>query len=73
MEVYTPSEWVYNTDQTGIYYQNLPNIVYVGEWNKKYYSSVKQMKDKTCITLIVGTLASGKKLPLDVVGKPKNP
>ena len=46
--------------------------MYVDKPNKKYYAGDKQMKDKTCITLMVGTSASGKKVPLDVVGKPKN-
>ena len=45
--------------------------MYDDEANKKGYSGVKQMKDKTYITLMVGTSASGNKLPLAVVGKPK--
>ena len=58
-ELDTPPEFIYNADQNVLYYQNLPNHVYVDESNKKYYSGVKQMKDKTRITLVVGTLASG--------------
>ena len=37
------------------------------------YAGVYQMKYKTCIPLMVGTSASGKKVPLDEVGKLKNP
>ena len=69
----TPLEWVYNTDQTGLYYQNLPNCVYGDEANKNYYAGVKQMKDTARIALMVGTSSSGGKVPLAVVGKPKNP
>ena len=46
--------------------------MYIDEANKKYYDSVKQTKDKTCITLIVVTSASEKNVPLDIVGKLKN-
>ena len=34
---------------------------------------MKQIKDDTRITFMVVTLASEKKVPLSVVGKPKNP
>ena len=39
---------------------------------KKDYARVKQMKDNTRITLMVVTSVSEKKVPLAVVGKPKN-
>ena len=51
-EVDTPPEWIYNADQTGLYYQNFPNHVYVDEANKKDYYGLKQMKDKTRIRLV---------------------
>ena len=44
----------------------------VDESNQKDCAGVKQMKDKTRIKLMVGTSASGGKVTLDVVGKPKN-
>ena len=72
-EKYTPPECVYNADQTGIYYNKLPNCVYGDEANKKDCAGVKQMKDKTLIALMVGTSAIGEKVPPDVVGEPKNP
>ena len=54
-EVDTIPECVWNADQTGLYYQNLPNSVYVDEANKKDYAGVKQMKYNTRITLMVRT------------------
>ena len=33
-ELDTPPECVYNADQTGRYYQNIPNCVYVDEANE---------------------------------------
>ena len=68
-ELDTTPELVYNVDQTSIYYQKLPNSVYVDEVNKNYYDSVRQMKDETHITLVVGTSSSGGKLPLAIVGE----
>ena len=46
--------------------------MYVDE-EKQDYSDVNQMKDKTCIILVVGTSASGRNNPLGLVGRPKNP
>ena len=47
--------------------------MYVNEANKKDYDGAKQMKDKTRFTLMVATSYIGQKVPLAVVGKPKNP
>ena len=71
VEVGTPPEYVYNAYQTGLYYQKTPNRVYVDEANKKNYDCVNQMRDKTRITLMVGTSVSGGELPLAVVGNQK--
>ena len=68
-----PPSCVYNADQTGLYYQKLPNRVYVDKAAKKTYAGVKQMKDKTRVTLMVCTSADGTKLPLSLVGKSKKP
>ena len=68
-----PPSCVYNGDQTGLYYQKLPNRMYVDKDTKSTYAGVKQMKDKTRITLMVCTAADGSKVPLSVVGKPKKP
>ena len=60
------------THQTGLFYQKLPNRIYVDKSKKNDYAAgAKQMKDKTRITLMVGTVADGTKVPLSIVGKPK--
>lgn len=64
---------IYNGDQTGLFYQKLPNTLYVDKNRKKEYSGAKQMKDKNRITLMVCTSASGAKCPLSIVGKAKKP
>ena len=56
---------LYNADQTGLFYQKLPNSTYV--------KGCKQMTDKSRLTLMVCTAADGKKMPLAIVGKPKRP
>jgi DDE superfamily endonuclease/Tc5 transposase DNA-binding domain len=66
-------EHIYNADQTGLFYQKLPNRIYIDKANKKDYAGAKQMKDKTRITLMVCTAADGSKVPLSVVGRSKNP
>ena len=68
-----PLERIYNADQTGLYYQKLPNRMYVDADKKKSYAGAKQMKDKTRITLMVATSASGTKVPMAMIGKPKSP
>ena len=59
-----PPEWVHNVDQTDLYYQKLPNGVYVDELNKKDYAAAKQMKYNTSITLMVRTSATENKYHL---------
>jgi hypothetical protein len=66
-------ECIYNADQTGFFYQKLPNRLYVDKANKRDYAGAKQMKDKNRITVMVCTAANGSKVPLFVVGKYKNP
>jgi DDE superfamily endonuclease len=68
-----PMERIYNADQTGLYYQKLPNTLYVDQKNRKNYQGAKQMKDKNRITLMLCTAANGMKVPLAVVGKAKMP
>ncbi len=46
-----PLEWVYNADQTGLFYNKLPNQMYVSA-ARKDYRVVKQMKSKDRVTLI---------------------
>jgi DDE superfamily endonuclease/Tc5 transposase DNA-binding domain len=68
-----PTNCIYNADQTGLFYQKLPNRIYVDKTQKKSYAGAKQMKDKTRITLMVCTAADGSKVPLSIVGKPAKP
>ena len=70
-EVDTPPEYIYNEDQTSLYYQQLPNRVYVDESNKNDYAGVKKTKDKTRCTLMVVTSASEKKCHLLQLGNRK--
>ena len=59
-----PPECVYNANQTGLYYQNLRDNLYVDMEQKKLYHGFKKMKDKTHITVMLFTSASGMKCPL---------
>ena len=56
-----------------MYHQKLPNRIYVEKGKKQKFAGAKQMKDKTRVTCMVATTADGSKVPLAVVGKPKNP
>jgi hypothetical protein len=67
-----PPERIYNADQTGLFYQKLPTDFMLINRRSKSLLGQKQMKDKTRITLMVCTTADGNKVPLSVVGKPKN-
>lgn len=64
---------ILNADQTGLYYQKLPNRIYCNKDLRNSIRGVKQMKDKNRITIMVCTAASGKKMPLLVVGSAKTP
>ena len=64
---------LYNADQTGLFFQKLPNSLYVEKCRAKDYAGVKQMKDKTRITMMVCTAADGTRQPVAVVGKAKKP
>ena len=74
MEKYaiTPDR-IYNADQTGLFYQKLPNTMYVNKTERATARGTKQMRDKTRVTLMVCTSASGAKVPLHIVGKHKQP
>jgi hypothetical protein len=63
---------LYNADQTGLFYNKLPNRLYIDK-DQQDYRGVKQMKSKDRVTLMVASSASGKKVPLFMVGKSKNP
>ena len=63
---------IYNADQTGLFFNKLPNRIYVDKAAKDY-RGVKQMKSKDRVTLMVATSATGEKIPLFMVGKAKSP
>ena len=65
---------VYNhADQTGLFYNKLPNRMYNKKTKESTYRGVMAMKDKAQITVMVCTSASGGKVPLFVVGHSQNP
>jgi hypothetical protein len=67
-----PYEWVYNADQTGLFYNKRPNRIYLDKDNKDF-RGVKQMKSKDRVTLMVCSSAAGEKIPLFMVGTAKQP
>jgi len=64
-----PQSRVYNADQTGLFFQKLPNQLYADKNAMRTTHGVKQMKSKECITLMVAIAADGSKVPLMIVGK----
>jgi hypothetical protein len=50
---------MYNCDQTGFFYQKVPNYMYVQKDKRKEYKGTKQMKDKTGVTAMICTAADG--------------
>lgn len=68
-----PPERVYNADQTGLFYNKMPNRIYVTKADRKNFAGVKQMKAKDRLTVMVCTAADGSKVPLSIIGKPKVP
>ncbi len=64
--------WVYNADQTGLYFTKLPNRLYVKKAERKNFAA-KQMNAKELDTLIVCAAADGTKRPLAMNGKSKTP
>jgi hypothetical protein len=68
-----PPERVYNGDQSGLYYNKLPNRIYVTKAERSSYAGVKQMKSKDRVTIMVCIAADGSKIPLSIIGKSKTP
>lgn len=68
-----PLGHIHNGDQTGLFCQKLPNRLHVPEDKKKDFKGSKQMKSKARVAAMVATSADGKKVPLSLVGKCKNP
>jgi hypothetical protein len=73
MEKYNvPFERLYNADQTGLFFNKMPNRIYLDKDNADF-RGVKQMKSKDRVTLMVCTSAAGEKAPLLMVGTAKLP
>ena len=65
---------VYNADQTGLLFQQLPKWLYVRGNNAKFVRGARQMAAKERVTLMVCTSATGSKhIPLMMVGKSETP
>ena len=64
---------IYNADQTGLYYQKFLNHIYCKEEERQLIRGVKLMKDKTRLTLMACTSATGEKIKLAVIGKSNRP
>lgn len=66
--------YVYNMDETGLFFKLLPNRSYVKQEDVKTVRGTKLMKAKDRVTLYVTTNATGTdKVPLSLIGKSKNP
>jgi hypothetical protein len=73
MEKYNvPFERLYNADQTGLFYNKMPNRIYLDK-DKVDVHGVKQMKSKDRVTPMVCTSVTGEKVPLLMVGTAKQP
>jgi hypothetical protein len=66
-------ERTHDVDQTGLYYNKLPNRIYVNKADRNNYSGCKQMQAKDEVTLMIVIAPSGAKGPLFMVGKSKWP
>jgi len=67
-----PFERLYNAVQTGLFFNKMPNRIYLDKDNADF-RGVKQMKSKDRVTLMVCTSAAGEKAPLLMVGTAKQP
>lgn len=70
---YAP-ECVYNADETGLCYRIMPKATYIAPLEvKKTVRGVKGMKAKDRVTAYMATSASGRKVPLSIIGTAKEP
>ena len=68
----TDPRYIFNADQTGLFYQCLPSRTYTTKRDNTL-RGVKPMASKTRITLMTATSCAGVKLPLFAVGKSMKP
>jgi hypothetical protein len=66
-------ECLYNGDQSGLFYNKMPNRMYIDKHRRKSTNGVKAMKSKDRITMMVCTSCNGKKAPISVIGKANKP
>jgi hypothetical protein len=65
---------VHKIDETGLFFKVLPNRSYVKKSELETARGTKLMKAKDCVTLYITTNADGMdKVPLSMIGKPKEP
>ena len=64
---------IYNADQTGLFYNKLPNFTFVRESERKTVRGCKKMTSKDRLTLMICTSAAGGKVPIALVGKSVRP
>ena len=64
---------IYNGDQTGLFFNKLPNRVFVKKENASSVRGCKLMRSKDRVTIMVCTAADGSKVPLCLVGKSQHP
>jgi hypothetical protein len=65
---------VYIMDETGLFFKVLPNRSYMKKSELETACGTKLMKAKDCVTLYITTNADGTdKVPLSMIGKPKEP
>ena len=64
---------MYNTYQTGFYYQRLPSTLYVKNWENNKNRGSKKKKYETRMNIMDFTAVNVDKVHISVVVKYKNP
>ena len=57
----------------GLFYEILPNYVYVKKQENKGYKVSKKIKDKTLVMEMVCNASCGHRFPITLIGRSKNP
>ena len=70
---YITASCMYNAFQTDLFYAKLTNYLYVKNQEKKGYKCYKKMKDNTIVMYMMCTAADVHWVPLEFIGKSKNP
>jgi hypothetical protein len=67
-EYQIPLDHVYNADQRGLFYNKLPNCMYVSKGSPSHEAD----EEPRYVTPMVAISAAGAKIPLFMVGSPSN-